>query len=71
MFAIQLSYYAWVMNSRPDILVIQANQLATNYTGTDQLYGFEQRLTTDIYPGGLGCTGGWTEVRPRFANGEE
>ena len=39
-----------------------------HFVGADQLHGFEQRLTTDIYPGDFGWTGDWTEVRPRFAN---
>ncbi len=39
-----------------------------HFVGADQLHGFEQRLTTDIYPGDFGWTGDWTEVRPSFAN---
>ena len=39
-----------------------------HFVGADQLHGFEQRLTTDIYPGDFGWTGDWTEVRPKFAN---
>ena len=39
-----------------------------HFVGADQLHGFEERLTTDIYPGDFGWTGDWTEVRPKFAN---
>jgi choline-sulfatase len=39
-----------------------------HFVGADQLHGFEQRLTTDIYPADFGWTGDWTEVRPSFAN---
>jgi len=39
-----------------------------HFVGADQLHGFEDRLTTDIYPGDFGWTGDWTEVRPSFAN---
>ena len=39
-----------------------------HFVGADQLHGFEERLTTDIYPGDFGWTGDWTEVRPRHAN---
>jgi choline-sulfatase len=39
-----------------------------HFVGADQLHGFEQRLTTDIYPGDFGWTGDWNEVRPSFAN---
>ncbi len=39
-----------------------------HFVGADQLHGFEQRLTTDIYPGDFGWTGDWTEVRPSFGN---
>jgi len=39
-----------------------------HFVGADQLHGFEQRLTTDIYPGDFGWTGDWTEVRPKFGN---
>jgi choline-sulfatase len=39
-----------------------------HFVGADQLHGFEQRLTTDIYPGDFGWTGDWTEVRPQYGN---
>jgi choline-sulfatase len=39
-----------------------------HFVGADQLHGFEQRLTTDIYPGDFGWTGDWTEVRTKFGN---
>ncbi len=39
-----------------------------HFVGADQLHGFEQRLTTDIYPADFGWTGDWTEKRPAFAN---
>ncbi|MCJ1477272.1 hypothetical protein MMC13_005943 [Lambiella insularis] len=37
-----------------------------HFCGPDQLHGFEQRLTTDIYPGDYGWTVNWDEpeVRP-------
>ena len=31
--------------------------------GADQLHGFEERLTTDIYPADLGWTPDWTRLR--------
>ena len=39
-----------------------------HFVGADQLHGFEQRLTTDIYPADFGWTGDWTEVRQRHSN---
>ena len=39
-----------------------------HFVGADQLHGFEQRLTTDIYPADFGWTGDWTEARPEFGN---
>jgi len=39
-----------------------------HFVGPDQLHGFEQRLTTDIYPGDFCWTGDWTEIRPKFGN---
>ena len=33
-----------------------------HFVGADQLHGFEERLTTDIYPSDFGWTGDWTEV---------
>ncbi len=39
-----------------------------HFVGADQLHGFEQRLTTDIYPGDFGWTGDWTEARTKFGN---
>jgi choline-sulfatase len=39
-----------------------------HFVGADQLHGFEQRMTTDIYPGDFGWTGDWTEARTKFAN---
>lgn len=39
-----------------------------HFVGADQLHGFEQRLTTDIYPADFGWTGDWTEVRMKFGN---
>jgi len=37
-----------------------------HFCGPDQLHGFEQRLTTDIYPADFGWTPDWTrpEIRP-------
>ena len=39
-----------------------------HFVGADQLHGFEQRLTTDIYPADFNWTGDWTEVQPKHAN---
>ena len=39
-----------------------------HFVGADQLHGFEQRLTTDIYPADFNWTGDWTERTPKFAN---
>ena len=39
-----------------------------HFVGADQLHGFEQRLTTDIYPADFGWTGDWTEARASFGN---
>ena len=39
-----------------------------HFVGADQLHGFEERLTTDIYPADFGWSGDWTETRPKFAN---
>ncbi len=39
-----------------------------HFVGADQLHGFEQRLTTDIYPSNFGWTGDWTEVRMPHGN---
>ena len=33
-----------------------------HFVGADQLHGFEERLTTDLYPSDFGWTGDWTEV---------
>lgn len=41
-----------------------------HFVGADQLHGFEQRLTTDIYPADFNWTGDWTEVKPGHANNE-
>ena len=39
-----------------------------HFCGADQLHGFEERLTTDIYPADFGWTPDWTrfEVRPSW-----
>ncbi len=39
-----------------------------HFVGADQLHGFEQRLTTDIYPADFNWTGDWSEVQPGHAN---
>ena len=39
-----------------------------HFVGADQLHGFEERLTTDIYPADFNWTGDWTETTPEFAN---
>lgn len=36
-----------------------------HFVGPDQLHGFEQRLTTDIYPADLGWTPDWEQPRQR------
>lgn len=39
-----------------------------HFCGADQLHGFEERLTTDVYPADFGWTPDWTqpEVRPSW-----
>ena len=39
-----------------------------HFVGADQLHGFEQRLTTDIYPADFNWTGDWTEARQGHGN---
>lgn len=39
-----------------------------HFVGADQLHGFEQRLTTDIYPADFNWTGDWTEARSGHSN---
>ena len=39
-----------------------------HFVGADQLHGFEQRLTTDIYPADFNWTGDWSEAQPGHAN---
>ena len=41
-----------------------------HFTGPDQLHGFEERLTTDIYPSDFGWTPNWAEpaAKVRFQN---
>jgi choline-sulfatase len=36
-----------------------------HFCGADQLHGFEQRLTTDIYPADFGWTPDWTRFEHR------
>ena len=38
-----------------------------HFVGPDQLHGFEERLTTDIYPSDFGWTPDWTQHDPPFA----
>ncbi|MDH3693039.1 MAG: choline-sulfatase [Gammaproteobacteria bacterium] len=38
-----------------------------HYVGPDQLHGFEERLTTDIYPSDYIWTGDWSIDRPPYA----
>lgn len=42
-----------------------------HFVGPDQLHGFEDRLTTDIYPADFGWTPNWTDptTRPHFYYG--
>ena len=37
-----------------------------HFVGPDQLHGFEQRLTTDIYPADFGWTPNWLDPQGRF-----
>ncbi len=39
-----------------------------HFVGADQLHGFEERLTTDIYPADFNWTGDWTEAKPKHSN---
>lgn len=39
-----------------------------HFVGADQLHGFEQRLTTDIYPADFNWTGDWTEKQSGHSN---
>ncbi len=39
-----------------------------HFVGADQLHGFEERLTTDIYPADFNWTGDWTEAKPMHSN---
>lgn len=36
-----------------------------HFVGPDQLHGFEERLTTDIYPADFGWTPDWTDIATR------
>ena len=36
-----------------------------HFCGPDQLHGFEERLTTDIYPADFGWTPDWTRFEER------
>ncbi|MGI9335221.1 MAG: choline-sulfatase [Gammaproteobacteria bacterium] len=38
-----------------------------HFVGADQLHGFEDRLTTDIYPSDFGWTPDWSETEEPFA----
>ena len=38
-----------------------------HYIGPDQLHGFEERLTTDIYPASFEWTANWDKDAPRYA----
>ena len=37
-----------------------------HFVGPDQLHGYEERLTTDIYPADFGWTPNWDESESRF-----
>ena len=39
-----------------------------HFVGADQLHGFEQRLTTDIYPADFNWTGDWSEAQSGHSN---
>ena len=38
-----------------------------HFVGPDQLHGFEDRVTTDIYPADFGWTADWSQTDPPFA----
>jgi choline-sulfatase len=38
-----------------------------HFVGADQLHGFEERLTTDIYPSDFGWTADWSQVDEPYA----
>ncbi|MBF0279486.1 MAG: choline-sulfatase [SAR324 cluster bacterium] len=38
-----------------------------HFVGPDQLHGFEERVTTDIYPSDFGWTPDWSQTNPPFA----
>lgn len=38
-----------------------------HFVGADQLHGFEERLTTDIYPSDFGWTADWTQTEEPYA----
>ena len=40
-----------------------------HFIGADQLHGFDQRLTSDIYPGDFAWAADWDEERHRDTNG--
>jgi choline-sulfatase len=39
-----------------------------HFIGADQLHGFNERLTTDIYPSSFSWTGDWNEPREAHSN---
>lgn len=39
-----------------------------HFIGADQLHGFDERLTTDIYPSGFAWTGDWNEPTAAHSN---
>ena len=39
-----------------------------HFVGADQLHGFEERLTGDIYPADFGWSGDWTEISQAHSN---
>ena len=38
-----------------------------HFTGAEQLHGFEERVTTDIYPSDFGWTADWSKTRQPYA----
>ncbi len=38
-----------------------------HFVGAEQLHGFEERVTTDIYPSDFGWTADWTQVRQPYS----
>ena len=61
-----------LLASRPSRIICAASATAPrsagkmHFVGPDQLHGFEERLTTDIYPADFGWTPDWTKPDERI-----